>query len=271
MSKKDKKEIGGIPRPTIKNIVDNVINDDNYYQDYMYTSFSMLKLLLSKSPLHFKYYSEKPITETAAMKFGTAFHTYLLEPEKFKKEYVREPNVDKRTTLGKQTWAKFLERFSDKKWVTESELNSIEEMANILKENKHYKELIKGCLVEHIHLWENVSKEHKCKGKMDAINFQKGHIVDVKTTRNASPEAFGETIINQKYHMQAAYYLDGTGLDKYYIVAIEKVAPYGVCVYKFSKKLIEKGREEYIKGIEIMKEITTKGYSGYNNDEIKLI
>ena len=236
MSKKDKKEIGGIPRPTIKNIVDNVINDDNYYQDYMYTSFSMLKLLLSKSPLHFKYYSEKPITETAAMKFGTAFHTYLLEPEKFKKEYVREPNVDKRTTLGKQTWAKFLERFSDKKWVTESELNSIEEMANILKENKHYKELI-----------------------------------DVKTTRNASPEAFGETIINQKYHMQAAYYLDGTGLDKYYIVAIEKVAPYGVCVYKFSKKLIEKGREEYIKGIEIMKEITTKGYSGYNNDEIKLI
>ena len=236
MSKKDKKEIGGIPRPTIKNIVDNVINDDNYYQDYMYTSFSMLKLLLSKSPLHFKYYSEKPITETAAMKFGTAFHTYLLEPEKFKKEYVREPNVDKRTTLGKQTWAKFLERFSDKKWVTESELNSIEEMANILKENKHYKEL-----------------------------------VDVKTTRNASPEAFGETIINQKYHMQAAYYLDGTGLDKYYIVAIEKAAPYGVCVYKFSKKLIEKGREEYIKGIEIMKEITTKGYSGYNNDEIKLI
>jgi len=268
--KNDKKEIGGFPKPSIKNIHDPQVKEENYYQDYMYTSFSMLKTLLDKSPLHFKYYSETPIKETAPMKFGTAFHSYLLEPEKFKEEYAVEPSVDKRTTMGKQTWHKFAEKYDGKIWITEDNIRVIERMAESMRNNKHYK-MIEGCLIEHIHLWENVSKEHLCKGKVDAINFEKGYIIDIKTTRNASPKVFEELIVKNRYHMQAAYYLDGTGLDKYYIFAIEKSAPYGVCIYKISKNLIEKGREDYTRGLSIMKEIETKGHLGYNNDEIKLI
>jgi hypothetical protein len=69
--------------------------------------------------------------------------------------------------------------------------------------------------------------------------------VDLKTTRNANPESFKETIIEQRYHMQAAYYCDALGFKDYYIYAIEKTKPHCVCLYKLSSETLEKGRILY--------------------------
>jgi len=260
----------GITKPNIKNIVDPVITPDTYYQDYMYTTFSMFKILLDKSPLHFKYYSENPIKESAAMRFGTAFHKYVLEGESFEKEYIVEPNIDKRTTLGKKTWLTFVQNNASKKWITEDNMKLIKEMYKVITNNKHFN-LMNNCLKEHIHLWENKSRDMLCKCRLDAVNFEKEYIIDIKTTRDASPKVFEDIIVKNKYHMQAAYYLDGTELKDYYIFAIEKSPPYGMCIYKLDKSIIQEGRNEYVKGLAIMKEIKVRGEAGYNNDKIKTL
>ena len=97
-------------RPKIKLITDLELTDNTYYEDYMYLSNSMLKSFIDKCPKHYAYKMENPTNPTQAMKFGTAFHMLAFEGlDKFTTNYVKEPDVDKRTTLGKTTLAKFNE------------------------------------------------------------------------------------------------------------------------------------------------------------------
>ena len=61
------------------------------------------------------------------------------------------------------------------------------------------------------------------------------------------------------YAIQAAFYvdvaqaLDGNKRD-FYWVAVEKEAPFAVAVYKASDAMLEHGRREYRKAIELYKE-----------------
>ena len=65
-------------------------------------AFSRSQLFkLSKSPAHFKYALENPEVETPALAFGTAFHSYVLEKDKFDNEYIVAPKLDRRTKEGK--------------------------------------------------------------------------------------------------------------------------------------------------------------------------
>tara|TARA_A100000172_G_scaffold80691_1_gene70971 strand:+ start:239 stop:1033 length:795 start_codon:yes stop_codon:yes gene_type:complete len=243
-------------RPKIERIKDNEVTDNTYYEDCMYMSNSMLKTFIEKCPKYYVHRLENPIRPTAAMKFGTAFHMLMLEGvKKFKENYIEEPDVDKRTTLGKSTLIKFNERLGDKQTVSRKDNNKLLSMYQQLQESKHYS-LIDDCNeIEQIYLWKNKDVDMLCKGKLDAVNTKDKYIVDLKTTRNASPENFTELIMNAKYHMQAAYYLDALGYDDYYIVAIEKDTPHCICTYKLSKKTIEKGRELYMGGLTYYKSI----------------
>ena len=122
-------------------------------------------------------------------------------------------------------------------------------MNSSLKTNKHYS-LLENCnQFEKIYLWKNEVYNILCKGKLDAVNTREKYIVDLKTTRDASPEAFKEIIINQKYHMQAAFYCDALDYKDYYIYAIEKSRPHCICMYKMSEDMLKAGRLMYIQAI----------------------
>jgi len=62
-----------------------------------------------------------------------------------------------------------------------------------------------------------------------------------------------------QYQVQAALYvdvaeaIDGKNRD-FYWVAVEKDAPYAVAVYKASDEMLERGRQQYIKAIDLYKE-----------------
>jgi hypothetical protein len=83
-------------------------------------------------------------------------------------------------------------------------------------------------------------------------------LVDVKTTQDASPEAFAKEILNYRYHVQAAYYLDIFNDSRaeseppkecFIFVAVEKHPPYLTAVYNLEIKAIGQGRKLYIDGL----------------------
>ena len=197
------------------------------------------------------------------MKFGTAFHMLVLEGlDKFTKNYIEEPDVDRRTTLGKVTIAKFHERMGNKIPLSRKEYELIMSMHESLSEHNNLN-ILKECTeMEKINLWKNEDVDMLCKGKLDAVNSEKKYIVDLKTTRNASPEGFKDILINSKYHMQAAYYLDGLGFDDYYIIAVEKDKPHCICTYKLEKEMINEGRKLYMDGLKLYKSIIDSGKPG---------
>ena len=78
-----------------------IITDDNYYQDREYISASMVKQALQGSKKQFDYAMNNSL-ETEAMLAGSAFHSMILEPDKFDSEYAFEPAMDRRTKAGKE-------------------------------------------------------------------------------------------------------------------------------------------------------------------------
>ena len=72
-------------------------------------------------------------------------------------------------------------------------------------------------------------------------------MVDLKTTQNASPDAFTKTIANYQYHVQAGFYLDviewatGTRPKGFLFICVEKEAPNAVSVIRASDSMIEAG------------------------------
>ena len=76
-----------------------------------------------------------------------------------------------------------------------------------------------------------------CRARPDALD-PNGLIVDLKTSQDASPDAFARTAATFKYHLQAAWYIDGlhaAGVTPeqtaFAFVVIEKTPPHSVGTY----------------------------------------
>jgi len=88
-----------------------------------------------------------------------------------------------------------------------------------------------------------------CKGRLDLVS-DSGRIVDLKTTRDASPEAFGRQMWNYLTHAQLAIYQDGLLAETskrlpVTIIAVETSAPFAVAVYSVCDNILELGRQAY--------------------------
>ena len=254
----------------IELLKDEHVTDKNYFQDHMYITNSRLKLFMDKCSRFFEYTNDNPLPVTKAMRFGSAFHMLVLEYKEFSKHYAVEPDgIDKRTTLGKNMALKFNDSLKGREAISYKDYSLMQSMNTHLKANKHYS-LLEDCdEFEKIYLWKNLNQSILCKGKLDAINTKKKYIVDLKTTMNANPSVFSDTIIERKYHMQAAFYCDALGYKDYYIYAIEKSKPHCMCVYKISKNMLSEGRKLYTEAISSFIEYNMdKSLTDYNDDKI---
>lgn len=94
-----------------------------------------------------------------------------------------------------------------------------------------------------------------------------GILVDLKTTDDASPEAFGKSIWNWRYHVQHPFYLDGCRLaieqggtavvprgdvfltlpppTHFLFIVVENKAPHAVAVYKLDADSVALGARQY--------------------------
>ena len=90
----------------------------------------------------------------------------------------------------------------------------------------------------------------ECRCRPDAVT-ERGVIVDLKTTRDASPEEFARSIAQYRYHVQAAFYSDGyraafgEAPRGFVFIAVETEAPYLVAVYVASEAMTQRGRIDY--------------------------
>ena len=71
--------------------------------------------------------------------------------------------------------------------------------------------------------------------------------VDYKTSKTADPEAFGRSVGDFGYHMQAPWYLDGLAAlgipdAEFLFVVQSKTAPYPVAVHRLAERDIDLGR-----------------------------
>ena len=237
----------------MKLIEDKNLTHSNYYNDTDYVSNSILNYLSNNSPEYCRYMMDNPQPATAAMKFGSALHMNVLQPEEFNNHYKISPKFDKRTKQGKADAAEFANNNMFKTVLSGKDYDLIEMLTLKLMKDNDAKTLLTKGLKEHIITWHNEEYDIKCRGMLDVYRPEQGIIVDLKTTQDSSYNAFASSVRKFKYYKQAAFYMDAVRAQEFYIVAIEKNPPFSINIIQLGNDLLDKGREMYNRELEIYK------------------
>lgn len=193
---------------------------------------------------------------TPAMAFGTACHTYVLEPGKFTDQIAVSPKIDRRPKAGKELYAEFLIESKGKAVISEDEFEAVKSMGGAIKAHPMASKLLSEGVAEQSILWNDLQTELQCKARCDWI-AEDGIIVDLKTTKNASEYGFLQEIVRYRYYQQAAFYLTGLekvtekACDRFIFIAVEKTAPFRVECYELSEGFIEAGYFEYTRLLDL--------------------
>lgn len=239
------------------------------YQKAEGVSRSMLVNML-RSPAHALYHKEHSKVATPAMVLGSAFHTLVLEPELFDKEYL-VAQIDRRTKEGKAIAEKAKEE--NLQVLNSDEMNTLTMMQYAIKSNHAASTLLKNGEAETSYFGQ--LNDVLCKCRAD-FKCNDGIVVDLKSCLDASPEAFNRSILSMSYHVQAAFYLDlmeacGATPTYFVFIAVEKEAPFAVATYTLSQDYLELGRKQYKKALEIYKEcLENNFFHGYSAQVLEL-
>lgn len=233
-------------------------------------SHSMLKKLHPR-PAHLLAYLQEQRESTPAQILGTLVHHSLLEPDRSLPRLAVKPEGMKFNTKDGKAWR-------------DAQLAE----GNLILGQDAFQTL-KGCV-------RSVSEHPRCReifaeGKSEISIFRNFHLggtvlrkarldwvpagnalVDIKTTQDASPEAFAKEILNYRYHSQASYYLDiwndsqqVPDKECFIFIAVEKSPPYLVAVYDLELKAIGQGRKRNIADLATYIDCTARDHwPGYD-------
>jgi len=229
------------------------------YRSIQALNWSALKHL-SRSPAHYLARLLDPGVDTASLKRGRAVHVAVLEPERFASLYA----VWDGRRSGKD-WEAFeaAERLAGREVLTAKEYELAKALAIAVRGDPVAARYVTGVRTEQSIGWTYRRPEFEglagyemaCKARLDAVS-QLG-IVDLKTSRDGSPSAFGREVLRLEYHVQAAWYVDGyraqTGRElPWSWVVVEATAPHVVQVYQATEDVLELGRERYRELLDLL-------------------
>lgn len=231
---------------------------------------------LAKSPLHYwdQYLNinAPPRTETPAMRFGTAVHAAILEPELFV-NWVVMPDVDGRTKEGKAAKMAALEEASARgvEIISAGDHAKVRDIALAFSSQPHVSSLMRDEGHPELSVyWNDPDTGIFCRCRPDWL--EPGFVLDLKTTEDASPRAFQRSAYSYRYWVQAAYYLDGlkangVPVGDFIFAAIEKSSPHVCAGYMASAQFLDAGREEYKRLLRILRQCLDRNvWPGYQEN-----
>lgn len=260
--------------------------EGDYYSLPEFISYSGLKNL-KKSPAHYRQYKDEPAeVETDAMAFGSAYHMYILEPERFEAEYyvfdddaiyqvlIGEGFKSPRSTKQYKEWQESEMRIiGDRKVIEKDEYKKIQDMKDRLMSHHYCRALLSKGQAEYsiTGTLQTTEGDINIKAKPDYVKSDKRFIIDLKTTFDASVDGFTRAAADNDYHIQAALYSDlmemitndGRGWT-FFFIAQEKKKPYALNIFEASPQFIGQGRYEYEQLLKLYKMcIDSNKWPGY--------
>ena len=168
---------------------------------------SQLKQFL-KNPADWAYHrlndDHKP---TDAMKFGTAFHAYLLGTS----DVVSLPEGESFRSKDNQKWradqleaGNIIISYNDMQLL--KRMKEGIEQTSLMPEYPDYMEIIEQGTKEQCIEWKDRQTGLMLKAKPDLIPAGTDYLVDLKTAQKADAESFAKEVINYGYHIQTVFY-----------------------------------------------------------------
>jgi hypothetical protein len=163
---------------------------------------------------------------SGALSFGTAFHTALLEPNDYQPG---QPGLN--DTL---IW-----------WLVEG-----------VKLNTELNKLLENGVTERSALFTEPETGTLCKLRADLVLDQPGQpytIVDFKTTLARDADHFRLQCSHYDYDRQAAFYTDALRAERFLLVGVQKVEPFGVFPLEVPAAMLAEGRRKYFSLLKLLR------------------
>lgn len=225
---------------------------------------------IARSPLHYQAWLTEPDKDTPALAFGRAFHCAILEPERFATEYASEPDFgDCRKKENKAARDAWRESNRAAVWLPADDWEAIEHMVRAVRNHELGRLILRDGDPEVTLTWLDKATGLPCKARPDYLVRSRRMCVDVKTTDDASEEAFARTVAKYRYHVQDALYRDacaqtGEAVEHFLFVAVEKTAPYAVNVHTLDEDAIGRGYTRARIEIELLADCVKRNeFPGY--------
>jgi hypothetical protein len=260
------------------------------YARWEAASQSQLKKLLPPgTPAHLKVYRETPPKKTPALLEGDAYHCAILEPHAFEARFVtlgqceaiKKGDKSRCTNNanglyqlpGSDDMQAFCGTHRMGNPVTSRVVLTPEIFDNCRRvRDKVWQHTAARALLETVRfdegdtelsiVWVDRQTGLKCKARIDAVSYPFEGMIDLKSAACAEREQFRYAIKRFGYHIQGSFYGDGArrvlnaGLRYYYFLAFEKVAPWGVSVFRLGDASLAQGRTELEPLLATYKECT---------------
>jgi hypothetical protein len=186
----------------------------NQYWSWDAVNHSILQGFAGRTPAHVRWELDHGGKDpTPALDLGWLTHLAVLEPERFDAEVTIAPKIDKRTNVGKASWAQWQAANEGKHYVDADDHRKALAMRASLLAHPTAGEFLrsKGGAVELSVVWEEKAAGVLCKGRIDRVGYVGEYpvIADIKTARSASRRDFERAVLQWNYHTQAMHYLKG--------------------------------------------------------------
>ena len=209
--------------------------------------------LVARSSAHYRH-GEREVTP--AMRLGAAVHACVLEPETWKARYTRANGCRK------------ADAESDRTVLSAADWDACQRIRDAVWNHPTCQDLFSEGYAEHSAWWLDSETHLLCKCRPDWS--RPGVLLDLKTATDASPAGFTRAVERYRYHVQAAYYLDGwphaggRAVDCFIFVVVEKTPPYAIGLYDLAAAMLERGRARYRRELATVNDcLTRQHWPGY--------
>lgn len=223
---------------------------------------------MTRSPAHAKHSILSEWEQTLSQRLGKGAHSLLLGGP----SVLCCPTKQRR---GKDYDAWVAKQQSDAIVLTSKEYDRAHRINEAVRANKLACQVlfVPGTVYEETIMWEQLGRSRRCTP--DART--RDHLVDLKTTRDASPDRFRWDVAKYGYDLQAGDYAlaieTTTGLKprRCYIVAVETKPPYLCTVHLFTDGTIQRAQQKCRSLLEQLIECErTNTWAGYSSEILDL-
>lgn len=231
-----------------------------------------------KDPASLEWAKKCPVDldKMKSLDFGDACHAMLLEPQRYKRDFVVMPKFGQKKE-DKTAKAEWLEEHKDKQIITTDEDKKLSLMFESVMAHPAARKLIESeGIAEQSHYWIDEDTGVLCKCRPDRNICNTPILMDIKTADTM--DKFKFALEDYRYFVQAPFYLDGynssTGeqKDTFVFLIIQKTIELGrypvKCVF-LPDLAIHEGRKEYKRNLEAYARAKESGtFSGFHEAEL---
>ncbi len=236
-------------------------------------------MMFNKSPYKFwAHYlnPNRPHKEsTKVMEFGSAFHTFVLEPDLFHDTYCLEPAYEQLPTkvllknVGRPLYEAYKlekskidyinevrkqeheERVAEKGKIVLSlnDYHILQSMRTAITSHTEASSLIEKAKYEQSYFWQDKESGLYVKSRPDILHDNM--IVDLKTCASASSRAYQRVMLDSGYHIQGAMcregvrIVEGRDIPNVINVCVEKTYPYQIGIKIISEEALAEGHRVF--------------------------